>query len=96
MTKADAAYEPLRWSSLDRDPKTGGFKSADLANILHSATEASASAFKARGIPEVLRVVEIMGIEQNRRWGVCSLNDFRKFLGLKRGYSNLNLVSFMS
>jgi len=24
-----------------------------------------------------------MGIEQNRRWGVCSLNDFRKYLGLK-------------
>lgn len=24
-----------------------------------------------------------MGIEANRAWGVCSLNDFRKFLGLK-------------
>jgi hypothetical protein len=25
-----------------------------------------------------MRLHEIMGIEQNRRWGVCSLNDFRK------------------
>lgn len=32
----------------------------------------------------VMRLHEIMGIEQNRQWGVCSLNDFRKYLGLKR------------
>lgn len=25
-----------------------------------------------------MRLHEIMGIEQNRKWGVCSLNDFRK------------------
>jgi hypothetical protein len=25
-----------------------------------------------------MRFHEMMGIEQNRRWGVCSLNDFRK------------------
>jgi len=25
-----------------------------------------------------MRLQEIMGIESNRRWGVCSLNDFRK------------------
>lgn len=25
-----------------------------------------------------MRLHEIMGIEANRRWGVCSLNDFRK------------------
>jgi len=30
-----------------------------------------------------MRLNEIMGIEQSRRWGVCSLNDFRKYLGLK-------------
>ncbi len=26
----------------------------------------------------VMRLHEIMGIEQSRKWGVCSLNDFRK------------------
>jgi hypothetical protein len=25
-----------------------------------------------------------MGIEQSRQWGVCTMNEFRKFLGLKR------------
>ena len=25
-----------------------------------------------------MRLHEIMGIEANRRWGVCSLNEFRK------------------
>lgn len=30
-----------------------------------------------------MRLHEIMGLEQSRRWGVCSLNEFRRFLGLK-------------
>ena len=37
-----------------------------------------ASAFKARGTPEVLRIIEIMTINQSRTWGVCNLNEFRK------------------
>ncbi|KAF9038426.1 linoleate diol synthase [Panaeolus papilionaceus] len=61
----------------------GSFSDDDLANILHNATEHPAAAFRARGTPPIMRLNEIMGIEQNRRWGVCSLNDFRKFLGLK-------------
>lgn len=24
-----------------------------------------------------------MGIEQSRQWGTCSLNEFRRFMGLK-------------
>ena len=63
---------------------------------LYDRTDHAAGAFGARGTPHIMRLHEIMGIEQNRRWGVCSLNDFRKFLGLKREYSNLNLVPFMS
>lgn len=69
--------------SLQRGPD-GSFEDADIANFLHNATESAASAFKARGIPSVLRVIEIMGIEQGRAWGACSLNEFRKFVGLKR------------
>jgi linoleate 10R-lipoxygenase len=30
-----------------------------------------------------MRVVEIMTIEQNRSWGTCTLNEFRKFFGLR-------------
>ncbi|KAA1469100.1 linoleate diol synthase, partial [Dentipellis sp. KUC8613] len=59
------------------------FKDEELASIIKNATEHPASAFKARGTPHVMRLHEIMGIESNRRWGVCSLNEFRKFIGLK-------------
>lgn len=53
---------------------------AALAKILHEATAASASAFKARGIPEALRVVEVMGIEQARKWGTCSVSQITVWL----------------
>jgi linoleate 10R-lipoxygenase len=42
------------------------------------STEHPAGAFRARGTPAIMRPHEIMGIEANRSWGVCSLNDFRK------------------
>ncbi|KAG6915284.1 hypothetical protein DXG01_012306 [Tephrocybe rancida] len=61
----------------------GRFSDDDLADILQTATETPAGAFRGRGTPEVLRLVEIMGIEQSRAWGVCTMNEFRKFLGLK-------------
>jgi len=68
---------------LTRGPD-GKFADDDIANILHNATENAAGAYRARGTPGVLRVIEILGIEQARQWGVCSMNEFRKFLGLKR------------
>ncbi|KAI0260103.1 linoleate diol synthase [Gloeopeniophorella convolvens] len=61
----------------------GKFKDSELAAIIKNATEHPASAFGAKNTPHVMRLHEIMGIESNRRWGVCSLNEFRKFLGLK-------------
>ncbi|KDR70288.1 hypothetical protein GALMADRAFT_255194 [Galerina marginata CBS 339.88] len=78
----DQDVKKWTFNNLKRDDD-GRFKDADLANILHNATEARAGAFGARGIPETLRVIELMGIEQARTWGTCSLNEFRKFLGLK-------------
>lgn len=30
-----------------------------------------------------MRVIEQLGIQQARNWGACSLNEFRRFLGLK-------------
>lgn len=68
---------------MQRGP-SGRFPDGDLANILHNATEWSAGAFQARGTPEVLRVIEVLGIEQARSWGACSLNEFRFFMGLRR------------
>ncbi|KAG1827565.1 heme peroxidase [Suillus subaureus] len=64
-------------------PNASAFKDSDLANYLMTATSQHAAAFGARGTPSIMRLHEIMGIEANRSWGVCSLNDYRKFLGLK-------------
>ncbi|KAF8916280.1 heme peroxidase [Mucidula mucida] len=61
----------------------GTFNDEDLGKILHDATDDPAAAFGARGTPVAMRLHEVMGIEQNRRWGTCSMNEFRKFLGLK-------------
>ncbi|KAI0291817.1 linoleate diol synthase [Russula brevipes] len=63
--------------------KDGRFKDSELAKIIKDATEHPAAAFGARGTPHIMKLHEVMGIEANRRWGVCSLNEFRKFLGLK-------------
>ncbi|KAJ7678277.1 heme peroxidase [Mycena polygramma] len=76
--------DPKKWTfnKLHRGAD-GRFKDSDLAEILYDSTSWRAGAYKARGIPEVLRVIEVLGIEQARRWGTCSMNDFRRFLGLK-------------
>ena len=62
----------------------GTFADDDLAKVLHDATEKVAGAYRARGIPAALRVVEILGMQQARAWGVCTMNEFRGFLGLKK------------
>jgi hypothetical protein len=51
----------------------GRFRDDDLARILQNATEAPAGAYKARGTPEVLRIVELLSIEQGRVWGACTV-----------------------
>ncbi|KAI0369199.1 linoleate diol synthase [Pilatotrama ljubarskyi] len=87
VAKTMQAKEPdvSHWTfgGLQRNKQTNRFDDKALADVLKNATEHPAGAFKARGTPHVMRLHEIMGIEQNRQWGVCSLNDFRKFLGLK-------------
>lgn len=60
------------FDSLSRGPD-GRFDDNDLAKILQDATEWSAATFGARGTPEVLRVIEMLGIEQSRSWGTCSV-----------------------
>ncbi|KAG6809913.1 hypothetical protein H0H92_014111 [Tricholoma furcatifolium] len=81
----DVAPNPAQrtFAGLKRS-SSGEFSDDDLAQILYNAIEAPAGAFRGRGTPEVLRLIEIMGIEQSRAWGVCTMNEFRKFLGLKQ------------
>ncbi|KAI6023916.1 hypothetical protein PISMIDRAFT_470487 [Pisolithus microcarpus 441] len=79
---SEPSVEHWTFGNLTRQ-EDGTFKDSELANILMNATSHHAASFGARGTPACMRVNEIMGIESNRLWGVCSLNDFRKFLGLK-------------
>ncbi|KAL2004333.1 hypothetical protein VTN02DRAFT_3127 [Thermoascus thermophilus] len=61
----------------------GRFRDEDLVRILTNAIEDVAGSFGARNVPKALRAVEILGIQQARKWQVGSLNEFRKFFGLK-------------
>lgn len=61
----------------------GAFKDADLVNILTAATDTVSGAFGARNTPVALKVIEMLGIEQGRQWGLASLNEFRQFFKLK-------------
>lgn len=60
----------------------GKFKDDDLVEILTSSIEDVAGAFGARRIPTIMRGVEILGIEQARRWNLASLNEFRAYFKL--------------
>ncbi|KAJ7103706.1 heme peroxidase [Mycena crocata] len=71
------------FGGLKRGPD-GKFSDDDLAKILFDATESPAGAFGAQGTPSVMRVIEMMGILQARKWCVCTMNEFRQFLGLKQ------------
>jgi len=57
--------------SLQRD-YSGKFADEDIAKILQDATTSPAGQYRARGTPGVLRIIEILGIEQGRTWGVCT------------------------
>ncbi|KJA20426.1 hypothetical protein HYPSUDRAFT_166972 [Hypholoma sublateritium FD-334 SS-4] len=70
------------FSTLKRGPD-GRFADVDLFNVLADATESPASSYGGQNSPGVLRLVEIMGMEQARSWGVCTMNEFRAYLGLK-------------
>jgi linoleate 10R-lipoxygenase len=72
------------FGGIERDKETGAFSSEGIAQILMDSTEDVAGSYGARRIPEVMKVIEVMGIQQARQWGTCSMNEFRKFFGLKR------------
>lgn len=76
----------LVWCSFTSSLKRGldgRFKQEDITRVLQDASEFSVGATGARRTPTSLSRAEVMMIERARQWGVCSLNDFRKFLGLK-------------
>lgn len=70
------------FGGLDRQ-SNGSFKDDDLVKILTESIEDVAGAFGARNVPHIMRLVEVLGIEQCRKWKVASLNEFREFFALK-------------
>ncbi|OTB05819.1 hypothetical protein M426DRAFT_56178 [Hypoxylon sp. CI-4A] len=71
----------------------GTFKDEELVHILKDAMEDPAGVFGARTIPKALKIVEVLGINQARKWQVASLNEFREFFGLKRYDTFLDINS---
>ncbi|CAE7063912.1 unnamed protein product [Rhizoctonia solani] len=68
----------------------GRFSDDDLAFILQNATESVAHRYGARGTPEVFKVIEILGIEQARRWGVMLDERVQDTHGLKALYGTID------
>jgi hypothetical protein len=69
------------FGGLGRDA-TGYFNDSDLVSILTEATEDIARLSGARGVPVTLKPVEILSMQQARRWGVATLNELREHFGL--------------
>jgi hypothetical protein len=95
QTPADPGYRTF--GSLSRDAR-GYFNDSDLVRILTEATEDVAASFGPRHVPIALKVIEVMGIQQARAWGVASLNETRAFFGMvpHRTFSDINSDPGMS
>lgn len=78
---ADPSERPF--ANLSRDEK-GSFKDDDLVEILAKSVEDVAGAFGANKVPQILRSIEILGINQARSWNLATLNEFRTFFGLTK------------
>ncbi|KAJ1017785.1 hypothetical protein NDA16_005102 [Ustilago loliicola] len=77
--------DPSEWNLHDweRDGQ-GKFNDAVLAQVIKDAVSDVAAAFRARGHPSWFRPIEILGMITARKdWALCTMNEFRHFLGLK-------------
>ena len=70
----------------------GRFRDEDLVRILKDSMEDPAGLFGSKTIPKALKIIEIQGINQARKWGCASLNELREFFGLKR-YEKFSEIS---
>jgi len=82
--KSKLPNDPIKWTfgDLKRDRHTNKFSDADLARVLINGTKNVAGNFGPKSIPKVFRIIELIGIQGARFSGLCSLNDFRRFLNL--------------
>ncbi|MCJ1351753.1 MAG: hypothetical protein MMC33_001737 [Icmadophila ericetorum] len=94
ISLADFRQGLQKWAhSISKDPgkwtfngfkrtANGSYADADILKCLVEGTEDIAGAFGAQNVPTVLKLVEVMGIEQARDWQVATLNELRKFFGM--------------
>lgn len=54
-----------------------------LQSMYHDRKLMTTGAFGANNTPTCLKAVTVLGMQQARKWGLGSLNEFRKFFGLK-------------
>lgn len=78
----DPSKWPLDNGKYKRNAR-GAFEDSDLITVLADATEDVACAFGPRNVPVIMRLIDIMGIKQARKWRVATLNEFRKFFKLE-------------
>ncbi|RAL61721.1 hypothetical protein DID88_002789 [Monilinia fructigena] len=60
----------------------GSYDDESLVSIFQSSVEDLSGAFGAANVPPIMRSIEILSIIQSRSWNMCTLNEFRKFVGL--------------
>ncbi len=70
------------FAHLERQPD-GKYPDDDLVKIMTDSIEDTAGSFGANNVPAVLRAVEVLGMQQARKWNCATLNEFRKFFNLK-------------
>lgn len=71
------------FAKLQRRPDNT-YDDAALVEILTASVKDVAGSFGANGVPEILRAVEVLGIEQARAWNLATLNELRSFFNLKK------------
>ena len=71
------------FANLARGPD-GTLGDDELVEILADSIDDVAGSFGANRVPAVLRAVEILGINQARKWGLATLNEFRAFFKLAK------------
>ncbi|KIW81777.1 hypothetical protein Z517_04803 [Fonsecaea pedrosoi CBS 271.37] len=82
----DRGPDPSKWdldSGRYKRTQRGTFRDEDLIKILTEATEDVACAFGPRNVPLVMKLIDVLGIQQARAWNVATLNEFRKFFKLE-------------
>lgn len=83
-TRVDGEGKPYHSKHFTRNAITNLFDDCQMLEELTSAMDDPISNFGPRNVPQCLKAVEMMGIQQARKWETGTLNDFRAFFGMPR------------